>query len=197
MKTTALKTIRCTIGAGLLAIAMAFAMPAAAQVYSSSATTAIVKGTSTLHDWDMTSSSGKTQATFSIANGEIKGISALSFTVAAESLKSSRSGLDKNAYKALETKKHKDIAFKMSSGTVTKGAEGYTVKAKGTLTVAGNSKPLDITAIAVLEADGSISVNGSVMFAMTTYGVKPPTVMMGTIKTGDEITITYGAKLTK
>jgi len=194
MKTATLKHI---IGTAFLAIAIAFVLPAAAQVYTSSATTAIVKGTSTLHDWDMTSSTGRTQATFSVENGEITGITALTFTVAAETLKSSRSGLDKNAYKALDTKKHKEIAYKMSSGTVTKGAEGYTVKAKGTLTVAGNSKPLDITAVATLNADGSISVTGSTKFAMTAYGVKPPTVMMGTIKTGDEITINYGAKLTK
>jgi len=194
MKTAALKHI---IGAGLLAIAIAFAMPAAAQVYTSSATTAIVKGTSTLHDWDMTSSNGRTQATFSIEDGEIKGITALTFTVGAETLKSSRSGLDKNAYKALDTKNHKEIAYKMTSGTVTKSADGYTVKAKGTLTVAGSSKPLNITATAVLNANGSISVTGSTKFAMTAYGVKPPTVMMGTIKTGDEITITYGAELKK
>jgi len=195
MRTAALTRI---IGVGFLAIAGLHAGTAVAQQeYTSSATTVIVKGTSTLHDWDMTSSSGKTRATFSVANGEIKGISALSFTVGAETLKSSRSGLDRNAYRALDTKNHKSISYKMTSGTVTKSGGSYTVKAKGTLTVAGSSKPLDITATATMEADGSIAVNGETKFAMTAYGVKPPTVMMGTIKTGDEITISYGAKLTK
>jgi len=195
MKTAAITRI---IGTAFLAVTSLYAGTAAAQqVYTSSATTVIVKGTSTLHDWDMTSSTGRTQASFSVVNGEIKGISALTFTVGAETLKSSRSGLDKNAYKALDTKKHKEIAYKMTSGTVAKSGSNYTVKTEGTLTVAGSSKPLSITATATLNADGSISVNGETKFAMTGYGVKPPTVMMGTIKTGDEITITYGAKLKK
>jgi len=198
MKTTALQKIKSIIGAGLMAIACMYIMPTMAQqAYKSTATTTVIKGTSTLHDWDMKSATGQTQATFTVENGEITGITALTFTVGAETLKSSKSGLDKNAYKALNTGKHKTIIYKMTSGTVAKSGNAYTIKTNGTLTIAGNSKPLNLTAKATLNGDQSISVTGSSKFAMTTYGVTPPTVMMGTIKTGDEITIDYSTKLTK
>ena len=41
----------------------------------------------------------------------------------------------------------------------------------------------------------SITVNGSTKFNMTEYKVTPPTVMMGTIKTGDAVTVEYSGKL--
>src|SRR5690606_37029470 len=137
MKTTALQKIKSIIGAGLMAIACMYIMPTMAQqAYKSTATTTVIKGTSTLHDWDMKSATGQTQATFTVENGEITGITALTFTVGAETLKSSKSGLDKNAYKALNTGKHKTIIYKMTSGTVAKSGNAYTIKTNGTLTIA-------------------------------------------------------------
>jgi polyisoprenoid-binding protein YceI len=65
------------------------------------------------------------------------------------------------------------------------------------LNIAGTSKALSLTTTATLNSDQSISVKGSTKFDMSSYGVTPPTVMMGTIKTGDAITIEYNGKLTK
>lgn len=166
--------------------------------YQSNAAQTTIKGTSTLHDWDMTSSKGQTKATFVLNGNQVTGISALSFTVQAESLKSDKSGLDKNAYKALNTGKHANITFTMTSGTVTAtGNNTFQVKATGNLNIAGTSKPTTITATCQLNpADKSITTKGSTTFKMTEYKVTPPTVMLGTIKTGDEVTIDYQVKLT-
>ena len=196
MKTT-VQNIKSIIANSLAVLVCMFSLPVLAQQYTSNATTSVIKGTSTLHDWDMKSSTGNTQATFRVENGEITGITALTFTVNAESLKSSKSGLDKNAYKALNTSKHKTITYKMTSGTVSKSGSSYTIKTNGTLTIAGASKPLNLTSTATLNSDQSISVKGATKFDMSSYGVIPPTVMMGTIKTGDSITIEYNGKLTK
>lgn len=165
--------------------------------YQSNAMTTTVKGTSTLHDWDMSASNGSSHATFSMTDGALTGISVLTFTVAAEALKSDRSGLDKNAYKALNTEKHKNITFTMTKGTVTAiGANTFQVRATGNLTIGGTSKQTTITATAKYNVtDKSITVNGSTKFNMTEYKVTPPTVMMGTIKTGDAVTVEYSGKL--
>lgn len=196
MKITYVK-IKKLVSNGLLILLSVYGLPLMAQqAYTSSATTTTIKGTSTLHDWDMKSSVGNTQASFKIENGEIKDITSLTFTVNAETLKSNRSGLDKNAYKALKTSKHKNITYSMKSGTVTKNGASYIIKTNGTLTVAGTTKPLALTTTATLNTDQSISVKGSTKFEMTTYGVTPPTVVMGTIKTGNAITIEYTSKLT-
>lgn len=157
-----------------------------------------VKGTSTLHDWDMKSAKGQTKATFGLTGDQVSSITALSFTVAAESLKSDKNGLDKNAYKALDTDKHKQITFTMTSGTVTAaGGNKFKVSATGNLNIAGTSKRVTLTADGQYNpSDKSITVNGSTKFKMTDYQVKPPVLMMGTIKTGDDITIEYQVKLT-
>lgn len=185
-----------TLGAAALLLAAPVFLRAQ-HVYRSNATQATVKGTSTLHDWDMTSSKGQTKASFVIEGNQVKGINSLSFTVPAESLKSDKSGLDKNAYKALGTDKHATITFTMTSGTVTpSGNNTFRVKATGNLTIAGTTKQTTITAHGQFNpSDRSISVNGNTIFKMTGYHVKPPTVMMGTIKTGDEITVIYSGKL--
>lgn len=157
-----------------------------------------VKGTSTLHDWDMKSSKGQTKATFGISGDQVTSITALTFSVAAESLKSDKSGLDKNAYKALNTDKHKQISFTMTSGTVTAGAGNkLKITATGNLTISGQSKRVTLTADGQYNpTDKSITVNGSTKFKMSEYQVKAPVLMMGTIKTGDDITIDYQVKLT-
>lgn len=197
MKTT-LHTMKGIIANSIAILVCLFTLSATAQqAYTSSATSTVLKGTSTLHDWDMKSSSGNTQATFKVEDGEITDITALTFTLNAESLKSSKSGLDKNAYKALNTGKHKTITYKMTNGTVTKSGSSYIIKTNGTFTIGGNSKPMALTTTATLNGDQSISVKGSTKFNMTNYGVTPPTVMMGTIKTGDAVTIDYSAKLSK
>lgn len=165
--------------------------------YASTTGNVKIEGTSSLHDWNMSSKVGNTQATFTVKDGKITEINALSFTVDATTLKSNRSGLDKNAYKALKTSKSKTITYKMTNGTVKQAGSGYQINVNGTLTIAGETKPLAITATATLEADQSIKVKGAVKFKMSNYGVKPPTVVMGTIKTGDEITLSYDTHLKK
>lgn len=166
--------------------------------YQSNATSVTVKGTSTLHDWDMKSTRGQTKATFTIADNQVSGITALSFTVGAETLKSDKSGLDRNAYKALNTDKHKNITFTMTSGTVTStGANNIRINATGNLVINGTTKSTTLVATGTYNpTDKSITVRGSTKFNMSAHGVKPPVVLMGTIKTGDEITIDYNVKLT-
>ncbi|HLW50310.1 MAG TPA: YceI family protein [Sphingobacteriaceae bacterium] len=156
-----------------------------------------IKGTSTLHDWDMKSSRGQTKATFGLTGDQVTSVTALSFTIVAESLKSDRNGLDKNAYKALNTDKHKQISFTMTSGTVTPAAGNkFKVTATGNLNISGNSKRVTLTGDGQYNpADKSITVTGSTKFKMSEFQVKPPVLMMGTIKTGDDITIDYQVKL--
>lgn len=165
--------------------------------YSSNTTQTTVKGTSTLHDWEMKSTNGQSKATFTVADGKVTDLTALTFTVVAESLKSDKNGLDKNAYKALDTDKHKNITFTLTNATVTQtGANTFKISATGNLQIAGSSKRTTITADGQYNAtDKSITVRGNTTFNMSAYGVKPPVLMMGTIKTGDEITISYQVKL--
>lgn len=105
--------------------------------------------------------------------------------------------MDKNTYKALDVKKNPIISFVLSSAKVTPiDATTYQFKGIGNLTIAGATKETDLNAVCKYNAaDESFSCTGTKSFKMTEYSVKPPTVMLGTIKTGDAITITYKLKI--
>jgi polyisoprenoid-binding protein YceI len=102
--------------------------------------------------------------------------------------------MDKNAYKALKTDKSATITFTQTSATVS--ADG-TVKSVGRLTIAGSTVITDIIAVTKVNADKSISVKGSKKISMKDFKIDPPTFMMGTIKTGNDITLKFDLTLRK
>lgn len=159
-----------------------------------------IAGTSTLHDWVMKSDKGRSDVVFTLAaNDKITDLAALNFTMPAESLKSEHDMMDKNAYKALKTDKNKNITFSLSSADVAQlDANSYQIKAIGTLNIGGTAKQTDLVATAKYNAgDKSFTVTGSKKIKMTDWGVKPPTVMMGTIKTGNDLTINFNTKIVR
>jgi hypothetical protein len=168
--------------------------------FSSQSVTTIVKGTSTLHDWEMKSDKGKTEMMIKLGKNDIIiGISALTFTMEAQSLKSGKSGMDKDAYKALKTRSSKNIGFVLSSAQVSSlTSNSYQVKAIGKLSIAGNTRETDIVAsVKYNAADKSFIVTGSKKIKMTSFNVKPPSSMWGAVKSGDDITISFQTKVAR
>jgi len=152
-----------------------------------------IEGTSNIHDWDMKSEKGICSGVFNVSNtGIITGLSALSFTVPAESLKSEHSGMDKNTYKALNTSKFASISFIAGPTTVKpSGNSGHTLTTSGKLTIAGVTKDVTLTATGVVNADKSITYTGSYKLNMTDFNVEPPKAMFGTIRTGNSIVVKF------
>jgi len=155
----------------------------------------IVSGTSTMHDWDMKTSSGESNATITLnAGGQLAGLTALNFTVPAETLKSAHKAMDKNAYKALKTAEHTTISYTLSSATV--DANG-SIQCRGKLSIAGTTLDASLTATGQVNADKSISVKGSKTISMAAFNMKPPTFMLGTVKTGNDVTVQFNLTLRK
>ncbi|MBD0351341.1 MAG: YceI family protein [Flavisolibacter sp.] len=159
-----------------------------------------VSGTSTLHDWDEKSDKGRCEVLLVIDNNDkLTGISGLNFSVQAESLKSGHSLMDNNTYKALKTDTYKTITYVLSTASVTPVNAGtYQIRTTGTLTIAGTTRETDLAATAKYNpSDKSFTITGTKAFKMTDYNVKPPTVMMGTIKTGNEISVSFTTKIVR
>ena len=158
----------------------------------------IIEGTSNIHDWEMTADSKQGGAVIESENGELTAIKSLKVTVVAESLKSGKGGMDKNTYKALKTDAHKNIEFTL--GEVKKMENNANnicmIDATGTLKIAGVSKQIPITFTAKINGN-NLEITGEKLINMTNFNVDPPTAMMGTIKTGEEITIKFKTTFTK
>lgn len=182
----------------LLALTMAVALNAQIN-YHATYTKVSVAGTSTLHNWDMASENATCNVSFTFDGASITGLSSLAFTVNAETLKSSHSGLDKNAYKALSTGKYPQISFTSNYANIrSSGNNSYVISTKGKLTIAGVTKDVWLAGETTINpADMSVQTNGSLKIKMSEYKVEAPSFMFGAMKTGDEVTVKFNVVLKK
>lgn len=150
-----------------------------------------VLGTSNLHDWELKATSFHGKATFITEENQLKAVENLSFTLAVEGLESGKSGMDKNTWKALKSKDHKEISFRADKATtITEtGTGNYQVEMTGNLNIAGVSKKVPLTLTVMLK--DKVHLSGSTDILMTDYGVEPPTALLGTIKTGEKVTVKF------
>lgn len=146
-----------------------------------------VSGTSTLHDWEMKSSSATGTANLTIENSKLTDISSLSVNLLAESIKSEKKSMDKVAYETLKTDKNKNIKYVLKSA---EKVNETTWELTGTYTIAGVSKVLKTTVKTTVTKDG-LNMQGTNKITFTDFGMKSPTAMLGTIKTGQDLTLKF------
>lgn len=151
-----------------------------------------VFGTSNLHDWDIVAKAMSGKSNFVFDSNTLTDIKSLDFVVEAEQLLSGRSGMDSNTFKALNTKKFKTINYKLTDVTkISKvSANTYSIETKGDLTISGNTKNIPQTFTAVVSGK-KVSLTGKTKINMTQYKIVPPTALLGTIKTGAEVTVDF------
>lgn len=149
-----------------------------------------VFGTSSLHDWHIAAEakSGK----LVLKNKETGEIETCEFTVIVESLKSGKKSMDKNTYKALGTDTYKTITFKLLEvkEIEKKGTGKFLLKSEGNLTITNVKKLIPIEFNIEIIAD-KIILTGEKNIKMTDFNVEPPKALLGTITTGDDITIKF------
>jgi hypothetical protein len=151
-----------------------------------------LEGDSTLHVYHSTATElragGEMDSLRPFPMGAIAGFE---LVVPVKGLKSGKSGLDKNMHGALKAKEFPEIVYRLSHLTAAKDPAGvFHMKTVGTLTVAGREKDVTVEGV-VRVRDGGFQIQGRQKLLMTDFGVKPPVMMMGTIRTKNEVTIHY------
>jgi len=154
--------------------------------------TITVSGTSSLHDWDVISNdfSGKIQLK-DFSTGHIEN---LEVYIASETLKSGKKAMDKKTYKALKTDEFENITFSMVKIKSSKKIDDSTfeMRVEGKMTICGVTK-LKMIDFLLIKSGKELNATGSCIIKMTDFKVEPPTALLGTIKTGDDITIKFNA----
>ncbi|MGB3179908.1 MAG: YceI family protein [Cyclobacteriaceae bacterium] len=152
-----------------------------------------IAGTSTLHDWTMEATDVQGSATVRKAENILK-ISGLTLTVSVKGLESGKNAMDKNAFEALQYKKYPDITYRLEQvNGVTNVDGGYLLSTTGTLTIAGKGRRVNMDVRGSLDGEGYL-FSGKLPLKMTDFGVDPPTALLGSIKTGNEVDIIFNIR---
>lgn len=150
-----------------------------------------VEGTSTLHAWKMESAAIQGQITAPTPdnwNAPAKAV----VTIPVTSIKSEHAKMDKLMADALKAKTNPDIRFEMTSATPKKATgEAFVLETQGKLTIAGVTRDVTLDVQGARNPDGTWTLVGQAPIKMTQYGIKPPTAMLNTIKTGDDVKVTF------
>jgi len=150
--------------------------------------TITVFGTSNAHDWETTTSSAEGTAILKFENGGLLSVDSLSITFLASSFKSGKKVMDKKTRGALNDKQHPTLQFELIS---IKSISEDSIYAAGTFTVAGTSVEREVSVKYSASPSGDIKFEGIAPFKMTDFGIDPPTALLGSLKTGDDVDVQF------
>jgi polyisoprenoid-binding protein YceI len=152
-----------------------------------------IKGSSNLHDWESTIEIMTGTASISFGESGDLQITDCQVSIPAKSIKSSKGKrMDKKTMKALKESEYPTIDYSLTSFEDMVNTEtGFAATATGNLSVTGTTKLISIDITGTQLENGSIEITGSKDMKMTDFNIKPPTALLGTMRTRDEITIEF------
>ncbi|SRR6056297_567652 len=177
-----------------LLVIVFFSLNVFAQSYSvSDQATAVVIGTSTLHDWESDVEEINGEANIETSSGQLQDITKMNLQFKVESIKSGKSRMDRITYEALKSEEHPQITFKILDVL---SVNGNRVKASGNLSIAGYKKEVIVEGM-LMNGGNEIQIKGNHMIDMTEFQIDPPTAMLGTIRVGKDIEFKFDITLIK
>ncbi|MBS1537529.1 MAG: YceI family protein [Bacteroidetes bacterium] len=170
-----------------------------ADKYTSKEHKMIVSGTSTLHDWEAPASTLTAKGDITFQNATLQAINSLNVTCTAKSIKSAKGeSMDEKIYEALKADDNPNITYVLSKvNSITKSGDEWIIETTGTLTIGGTAKPVELSVKAKVEADGDIVFTGKKTIKLTGFNLERPSAMLGMIKCGDDITLTFSLTMKK
>lgn len=170
------------------------AIPVSSTYILSKDYTVTIHGTSNLHAWDEKVGIVSGEGTVNPNSDGSYDVEAIHIKMEVHSIKSDMGSImNNNTYKALKAEANPQIIFALITPVTSihvKAGE-KTVLVKGNLTIAGVTRPVSVQVKIAMPESGLLLFEGSQTIKMTDYDIKPPTALLGTLKTGDEITINF------
>jgi polyisoprenoid-binding protein YceI len=111
--------------------------------------------------------------------------------VPAEKLDCRNGTMNEHMRKALKAKEFPTIVFRAASYDLARTSDSVAITLNGSLTLGGVEKPITVTAQAKPGPDGTLVVFGTREVRMTEFGLKPPSLMLGTMKVDEKLTVGF------
>ena len=193
--------VRATVALVMLFPALAAAPPRDAVLDLQPESRLWVAGTSTVRSFqcqagafDAKIESASADAVAAVLAGE-KVVSRVEVTVPAEKLDCRNGTMNEHMRKALKAKEFPTVVFRASSYDLARTSDSVAVTLIGSLTLGGVEKPITVKAYAKAGDNGTLIVSGTREVRMTEFGLKPPTLMLGTMKVDEKITVGFDVVL--
>jgi polyisoprenoid-binding protein YceI len=159
----------------------------------------VIEGSSNLHDWKIDVTKMECKGSFQSVDNVVKAVKNVEVKIPVLELKSEKGKtMDQKTYEAFNSDKHPHITFAFSSADVKTDASGaVTIAASGSLSMAGKTKTVPVTAKGKTLANGDLQLSIIQKLKMSEFDMKSPTALMGTIKVGDEVTVRFDIVLAR
>lgn len=185
-------------GAWMLAIAASVAwVQLESPLRVQPASTLAVAGTSTVKSFEcraktMTANveSLTADAVTSVLAGE-KGVGGVEFTVRTSELDCGNGTMNGHMLKALKASEFASITFALASYELTRDGDTTRARLVGKLSLSGAQKDITLDAVTAPGPDASLRVTGTYALNMKDYGIKPPTLMFGTLRVGEKVNVKF------
>ncbi|HPT11265.1 MAG TPA: YceI family protein [Bacteroidales bacterium] len=154
----------------------------------------VISGTSNLHEWEEKLEKFDISMQIQPRGTNIGSIKNVSFSSKSAAVKSDNSIMTGKTHDALQVEKNPDIIFRSSEASVP-DSQGSSIKGTlvGDIILNGVTRQIAISYTGVISGD-RLEISGSQELNMTDYNIKPPTALMGTLKTGNKVTVTFSLR---
>jgi polyisoprenoid-binding protein YceI len=156
-----------------------------------------VEGTSTVRDFKCSARTMEASvatvggnAAAAIAGGE-KAVTSVTFAVPAAQLDCKNGQMNEHMLKALKADKNPTITFELSTYELLPTAGKTHATIAGTLSLGGVTKAIELDADLAPETSGAVRVKGVYDLRMTEWGLKAPSLMMGTMKVNELVKVNF------
>jgi polyisoprenoid-binding protein YceI len=153
-----------------------------------------------MHDWAVKCTKAVASSSIAFDGNKLKEIKSFQVKIPVKDLKSEKESgkMDNKMHETLKMKTNPDITFNLTRiSAYPSESNGNMLNAVGTLTIGGVSREENLNVAVKILEDNSLSFKGSKKIKMTDFKLKPPTAMMGMMKTGDEIEIQFDCSMKK
>lgn len=183
---------------GILIFPTAFALsPARPPIDVDLASRVWVKGTSSVRAWECQAPVFTTRmvtagenALAALLAGE-KAIDSVAVSIPSATLDCRNGTMTGHMKKALKVTEFDSITFSVRDYLLAAADSGMSVTLEGSLTLGGVTKDITVTALAKAGPEGTVQVTGSYALSMKDYGLKAPSLMLGTMKVHDKVTVGF------